>query len=135
MVSETRAPDSSVLAETFWRRLVAAALDYASVAALSLALLPAGGLASFLAAIIVFVAYPAIAEAFFGRTVWKALFGLRVATIDGGTISPTQALVRNVLRLVDVLPGFYGLGGLVVLTFGHGQRLGDLAARTVVVRR
>lgn len=135
MVSESRAADADILAETFWRRLVAAVLDYASVAALSLALLPAGGLASFLTAIIVFVAYPAIAEALFGRTVWKALLGLRVESVDGSRISPAQAFVRNLLRIVDVLPGFYGLGGLVVLTFGHGQRIGDLAARTVVVRR
>lgn len=69
-----------------------------------------------------------------GQTVGKRLMGLRVIDENGLKLRPSQVVVRNILRFVDILPVFYALGGLVCLFSKRSQRLGDLAAGTVVVR-
>jgi hypothetical protein len=43
-------------------------------------------------------------------------------------------LIRNLIRIVDFLPAFYGLGLLMIIGTSRSQRLGDLAAGTYVVR-
>lgn len=69
-----------------------------------------------------------------GQTIGKKLMGLRVMDERGLKLQPFQVVVRNLLRWVDMLPAFYGLGGVVALFSARSQRLGDLAAGTVVVR-
>lgn len=69
-----------------------------------------------------------------GRTLGKRMFGLRVITADGSPASFIAILIRNLLRIVDFLPVFYGLGLLAVVVSPRSQRLGDLAAGTYVVR-
>lgn len=69
-----------------------------------------------------------------GRTLGKRMFGLRVITADGSPAPFTAVLIRNLLRTVDFLPAFYGLGLLAVVVSPRSQRLGDLAAGTYVVR-
>ncbi|MBL8237572.1 MAG: RDD family protein [Bryobacterales bacterium] len=69
-----------------------------------------------------------------GQTVGKRLMKIRVVDRDGLPIHVSQVVVRNLLRPVDMLPAFYLLGGLVAMGSRYGQRLGDLAANTVVVR-
>lgn len=69
-----------------------------------------------------------------GQTIGKRMFGLRVISADGSPASFTAVLVRNLLRVVDFLPVFYGLGLLAVVLSARSQRLGDLAAGTFVVR-
>lgn len=69
-----------------------------------------------------------------GQTPGKRMFGLRVVTLDGGVPGPLPVLVRNLVRMVDLLPGIYGVGAITMLLSRRGQRLGDLAAGTVVVR-
>jgi uncharacterized RDD family membrane protein YckC len=79
--------------------------------------------------------YGALCEwRFAGRTFGKRLYGLSVVDASGLRLSFAQAAVRNLLRVVDLLPGFYLLGATCCLLDRHGRRLGDLAARTVVVR-
>jgi uncharacterized RDD family membrane protein YckC len=68
-----------------------------------------------------------------GRTPGKWLLGLRVRAEDGGAADISALLVRNVFRLVDLLPGTYAVGAVAVAVGGRRQRLGDLLARTVVV--
>jgi hypothetical protein len=46
----------------------------------------------------------------------------------------SQILIRNLLRFVDMLPGFYLVGGLACFFSKRSQRLGDFAANTIVVR-
>jgi uncharacterized RDD family membrane protein YckC len=70
-----------------------------------------------------------------GQTVGKRVLGLRVVDLHGGRLDPSQVVVRNLLRPVDALPAFYLLGAAVSLCNARLQRLGDLAAGTVVVRR
>jgi uncharacterized RDD family membrane protein YckC len=74
-------------------------------------------------------------EALTGRTLGKALLGLRVVrAADGGHPSAPALAARTLLRIVDGLPFFYALGVLVMLVTPGRQRIGDLAARTIVVR-
>jgi uncharacterized RDD family membrane protein YckC len=74
-------------------------------------------------------------EALFdGRTFGKSVVGLRVVKIEGHPISFYDAMLRNLLRAVDVLPFAYGAGFLSIVSTRRLQRLGDIAAGTVVVR-
>lgn len=70
-----------------------------------------------------------------GQTVGKRIFGLRVIDAGGRRLEFTQILLRNLLRLVDTLPFLYLLGGVSLVLTRRCQRLGDLAADTVVIRQ
>jgi uncharacterized RDD family membrane protein YckC len=69
-----------------------------------------------------------------GQTVGKRLLRLRVVDAAGLRLEPSQVIVRNLMRFLDALPGLYLLGGITCLVSRHRQRLGDLAAGTVVIR-
>ena len=69
-----------------------------------------------------------------GQTLGKRMFGLRVVDAEGLRLQASQVVVRNLLRAVDLLPLFYGVGGLAMVLSRRAQRLGDLAAGTVVIR-
>ncbi|OWK42239.1 RDD family protein [Fimbriiglobus ruber] len=69
-----------------------------------------------------------------GQTPGKRFAGIRVIRQGGGPIDARSACVRNFLAVADFLPGFYLLGALLILLTSNRQRLGDLAAGTIVVR-
>lgn len=69
-----------------------------------------------------------------GRTPGKRWTGLRVVRMGGAPVGFLASALRNLLRIVDALPGFYLVGILSVLLTRNNQRLGDLAAGTIVVR-
>jgi len=69
-----------------------------------------------------------------GRTPGKRWNGLRVVRSDGSAVGFLTSSVRNSLRLVDILPGWYLIGIVSILATRRNQRLGDLAADTIVVR-
>lgn len=71
---------------------------------------------------------------FDGQTLGKRVLGLRAIDQRGFRIGFFQAAVRNLVRIVDFVPGLYLTGGLAALLDPHGRRLGDLAAGTIVVR-
>src|SRR5207253_9899772 len=84
---------------------------------------------------LVFAAYDILFEVFAsGRTPGKRLNGLRVVRTDGSPVGFFTSAVRNVLRLADLLPGMYLAGIVSILVTRRNQRLGDLAAGTLVVR-
>jgi uncharacterized RDD family membrane protein YckC len=84
--------------------------------------------------LVVPVAYGVMLEWFWrGQTVGKRAFRLRVMDADGLRLQFHQVLMRNLGRFVDILPGFYLLGGLTCLISRKSQRLGDIAAGTIVV--
>ncbi len=70
-----------------------------------------------------------------GQSPGKSLMGLRVMREGGYPITLAHSAIRNILRLVDALPAFYAVGSLALLSNSKRQRLGDLAAGTVVVRQ
>ena len=69
-----------------------------------------------------------------GRTPGKRWTGLRVVKVGGAPVGFLASVLRNLVRIVDALPGFYLVGILTVLFTRNNQRLGDLAAGTVVIR-
>ena len=69
-----------------------------------------------------------------GQTVGKRLLRLRVVDASGLRLDPSQVIVRNLMRFIDALPLLYLVGGTACVWSAHRQRLGDLAAGTVVVR-
>lgn len=73
-------------------------------------------------------------EGLTGTSLGKVVTGIRVTTTDGQPIGFRAAAVRNVMRFVDGL-GVYLVAALPVLVTRRRQRLGDLAAGTIVVRR
>jgi uncharacterized RDD family membrane protein YckC len=79
--------------------------------------------------------YPMVFEAGRrGATPGKRVLGLRVVQVTGSPVGWGQAFVRNILRWVDAMPLFtYGFGLASCLATRRFQRLGDLAAGTVVI--
>jgi uncharacterized RDD family membrane protein YckC len=67
-----------------------------------------------------------------GQTPGKRALHVRVIRADGGAIAATESMLRNLVRLVDT--SVFGIGALVIFASSRSQRLGDMAARTIVVR-
>ena len=68
-----------------------------------------------------------------GQTPGKRIIGLRVIHASGRPVSTGEAILRNIVRIADQLPGIYAIGIVSVFLTARSQRLGDLAAGTVVV--
>jgi len=69
-----------------------------------------------------------------GQTPGKRIGGMRVIRAGGGAIGFAASAIRNILRLIDSLPIFYLFGGLFAFFTRASQRIGDLAAGTIVVK-
>lgn len=80
------------------------------------------------------VGYHTILEWRYGKTIGKHLVNVRVADADGSSPTFGSSLLRNVVRLVDVLPFFYVIGLVVAVLSDRNQRLGDKVGGTVVVK-
>ena len=89
------------------------------------------------AALVVFCinwGYYAIFEALWkGQTPGKRWAGIRVIKDSGRPINAFEAIARNLVRFVDFLPVFYGVGVLTMLLNNKNRRLGDYVAGTLVV--
>jgi uncharacterized RDD family membrane protein YckC len=84
---------------------------------------------------IVSIGYGILLEwAWRGQTIGKRLLRLRVVDVEGMRLQFNQVVVRNLLRFVDSLPAFYFVGGVTCWLSSKCQRLGDIAANTVVIR-
>jgi uncharacterized RDD family membrane protein YckC len=123
-------------------RFIAAGIDFAIqilvMIALAVLLRPAGdaGFAVFtsLAFALIFF-YDVLFEVLGrGKTPGKRSAGLRVVGPAGRPITLVRSAVRNILRLIDILPGFYAVGMTVIFITRRNQRIGDLVAGTYVVR-
>jgi hypothetical protein len=68
-----------------------------------------------------------------GQTPGKRFLDLRVLKDSGASISPFDAIGRNLMRIVDSLPGIYAVGVISVFLSGRNKRLGDYLAGTIVV--
>ncbi len=127
-------------------RFIALAVDLMTISALMSALSVAVGLLGFIstdiAVALSVLLYFLLSIGYFmllemvwrGQTLGKRLLRLRVIDAAGLKLSPNQIVLRNLLRFVDSLPVFYFVGGTCALVSRRSQRLGDMAAGTVVVR-
>jgi len=70
---------------------------------------------------------------FQGRSPGKRMCGLRVVDSRGLPVTFQQSFVRNIVRVVDSTPVFYGAGALVSLLDRWSRRLGDIVADTLVI--
>lgn len=68
-----------------------------------------------------------------GQTPGKKWAGIRVIKDSGRPISPFEAISRNLVRIVDWMPGIYGIGVVTMLLNARHRRLGDFVAGTLVV--
>lgn len=79
--------------------------------------------------------YFTLFEAFWnGRTPGKRVVRIRVIQRSGRAIGLFEAMARNLVRYVDQFPFFYAVGVITMFATRQHQRLGDLAAGTLVVR-
>ena len=69
-----------------------------------------------------------------GRTPGKRALKIRVIDARGLPVSLYQSLVRNITRVLDFAPAFYGIGAIAMMSSSARRRLGDLIADTLVVR-
>lgn len=116
--------------------LVIEVLLFAGVGLAASALGDAGLAVLAVSSLLIFLGYPILFEAFNdGRSIGKVLLGIRVVSIDGSPETFLEAVIRNVVRFIDVLPGVYTVGFIAVLATPRSQRIGDLAASTLVIRR
>ncbi len=77
--------------------------------------------------------HPVLELIMHGRTPGKRMAGVRIVTSDGYTPSAGALLIRNIFRLVDSLPVFYGIGFVAALITANQVRIGDMAAGTLLV--
>lgn len=79
-------------------------------------------------------AYFALFETFWrGQTPGKRIMKIRVIQQTGRPITLIESLGRNLIRVIDMLPGFYVVGLVSMFVTRHQQRLGDLVAGTLVI--
>jgi uncharacterized RDD family membrane protein YckC len=85
--------------------------------------------------LVILAGYFMVSEAVWsGQTLGKRAMRLRAVDMRGGPLGVGQAIVRNLVRIVDFLPAYYLVGAIAIFVTPRNQRLGDLAAGTVVVR-
>jgi len=77
--------------------------------------------------------FPAFELAWSGQTPGKRALGIRVVGRSGEPVSGMQVAIRNLLRVIDFLPAYYGIGVVTMFINRQSRRLGDLAAGTIVV--
>ena len=131
----------------FTAAIVDAAIQFGLLFALALLLLGPGAFAGgdvrggipaaifFVASFLLFFGYDILFEVLaYGRTPGKRWNGLRVVRTGGHPVTFLTSAVRNFLRLVDWLPALYVVGMIAILVTARNQRLGDIAAGTLVIR-
>lgn len=117
--------------------LVDALIKFVTLTVLAIVLELLGDLGVGLHLLVVFALlwfYNVLFEVFnHGATPGKRALGLRVMNANGTPVGWSGSLIRNLIRFIDVLPGCYAFGCVAVLMSRQFQRLGDLAAGTIVV--
>ena len=79
--------------------------------------------------------YFTLFEAFWnGQTPGKRAAKIRVIQRSGRAIGLFESMARNLVRYIDQIPFFYAVGVITMFSTRQHQRLGDLAAGTLVVR-
>jgi uncharacterized RDD family membrane protein YckC len=127
----------------FWRRALASLLDnvvwiffffwfYVWIVGGAFAVDDTAGMVTVLLFFSLWFNYFAVCEWRWGQTIGKNATGIEVRSIDRAErLSYGQASIRNLLRLVD----FFVIGEVMIVANQRKQRLGDKAAKTVVLRR
>ena len=83
---------------------------------------------------LLFFIYLIVAEAAWGQTLGKKIFGIKVMMQNGSKCTVLGAVLRNVFRTIDMIFGGYLLAIIVMTITPKRQRIGDLIAKTVVIK-
>lgn len=99
-------------------------------------LAPAWMLAALIAsAFLLIYGYFLLFEIFWrGQTPGKRLIGIRVIKETGRPLAVAETIARNLLRILDQLPGFYAVGLVSAILNKQNKRLGDFVAGSIVIR-
>ncbi len=89
---------------------------------------------SVLLSFIIWLLYFTYFEGTTGQTLGKKAMNIKVVKENGKKLEFVDAFIRSLLRVIDNLPGIYIIGIILVLITEKKQRLGDLAASTIVVK-
>jgi uncharacterized RDD family membrane protein YckC len=89
---------------------------------------------AFVLYLLIVYGYYIVFEGLIGATVGKLMMGLQVVDLEGHPIGLGKAFIRSILRIVDGLPVLYLVGFVCAAVTSKHQRLGDMAAGTLVVR-
>jgi len=117
-----------------WYLLMVRAIGLAIPGAKEQATTQATFYAAGLPAFLIYLGYHPLFEALWsGRTPGKRIAGVRLVDGEGRPPSLTAVLVRNVFRIVDSIPMTYAVGLVSCVVTAHAQRLGDIAAGTLLV--
>lgn len=81
-----------------------------------------------------FIYFPLLETVWNGRTIGKKILGIRVTKPDGTRAAPGDYIIRWLFRFIEISATGGVLAILTILINGKGQRLGDIAAKTCVVR-
>lgn len=74
-------------------------------------------------------------EIFFnGQSIGKKIMGLKVTSYLGAQIGFFDSLIRNTLRIFDMLPFFNFVGAIFVLFTRNNQRMGDILSHSIVIK-
>lgn len=85
-------------------------------------------------AVLLNVGYFILTEMYMGgQTPGKRILGLRVLLENGQSVTFLSVIIRNLFRILDILPLFYFLGALVMLFSSKDKRIGDMVAGTIVI--
>ena len=125
--------DALVLVAIFWALGMWAAPKLGGVTADGFNLEGTPALIVITVSVVLFLAYCVCFEWWLGATPGKIVAGVTITGADGRRIDLRQSLLRNLFRVIDGI-GVYLVAALFVLLTRRRQRLGDLAARTVVTR-
>ncbi|EIJ44159.1 putative membrane protein [Beggiatoa alba B18LD] len=68
-----------------------------------------------------------------GKTLGKRLLGIKVILASGAPVTWSASMTRNLLRVADFLPFLNALGLISMICTKNFQRLGDIAAQTIVI--
>lgn len=121
------------LVDLFLQVILAVGLSYVAIALSGFGVSPA--LLGLSVAAIVLLVAPILTEVLWrGRSPGKAMFRLRVVGADGSPEAPRQAAVRGLVALIDIYGSLGFLAVVSSMLSASSQRLGDLAAGTVVLR-
>lgn len=132
-------PQLDTEGDVIWRRIVAVIIDVILIGVVTTPIIglvfdsafaPGGNLLT----LALGFAYYIYLEGNYGQTIGKMALNIVVVAEDGEPIEYEKAAIRTVLRIVDALPFAYLVGIILILVTDRKQRLGDIAADTVVVR-
>jgi len=115
-------------------RFVAVLIDGIIFGIISSILLRVLGLTGTYVSDVLLIAYYIWMEGQYGATLGKMALGLKVVKEDGSPITWQESIIRNLVRIVDMLLVFYLVSAILVWTSPLKQRIGDRVAHTVVIK-